>query len=213
MAEELQHLLDKIQKETILQAEKKANEIVSEAQKKAERIVKDAEEKAHSVIQKADREAKAFSERSVKTLEQAGRDLLIKVGQGVENILSSLVFESVDKSMTENVVKEMLVKMAETYISTAREQRRINLWISSSDEKTLVSFFADQYRKHLIQGVELKLDERIEKGFKVSFVDEEAYHDFTREAIAEELSKMLRPHLAEIILKVAGESEEPAAKE
>jgi V/A-type H+/Na+-transporting ATPase subunit E len=213
MAEELQHLLDKIQKETILQAEKKANEIVSEAQKKAERIVKDAEEKAHSVIQKADREAKAFSERSVKTLEQAGRDLLIKVGQGVENILSSLVFESVDKSMTENVVKEMLVKMAETYTSTAREQRRINLWISPSDEKTLVSFFADQYRKHLIQGVELKLDERIEKGFKVSFVDEEAYHDFTREAIAEELSKMLRPHLAEIILKVAGESEEPAAKE
>jgi V/A-type H+/Na+-transporting ATPase subunit E len=213
MAEELQHLLDKIQKETILQAEQKANEIVSEAQKKAERIVKDAEEKAQSILQKADREAKAFSERSVKTLEQAGRDLLIKVGQGVENILSSLVFESVDKAMTDNVVKEMLVKMAETYTSSAREQRRINLWISPSDEKTLVSFFADQYRKHLIQGVELKLDERIEKGFKVSFVDEEAYHDFTREAIAEELSKMLRPHLAEIILKVAGESEKLAAKE
>jgi V/A-type H+/Na+-transporting ATPase subunit E len=213
MAEELQHLLDKIQKETILQAEQKANEIVSEAQKKAERIVKDAEEKAQSILKKADREAKAFSERSVKTLEQAGRDLLIKVGQGVENILSSLVFESVDKAMTDNVVKEMLVKMAETYTSSAREQRRINLWISPSDEKTLVSFFADQYRKHLIQGVELKLDERIEKGFKVSFVDEEAYHDFTREAIAEELSKMLRPHLAEIILKVAGESEKLAAKE
>jgi V/A-type H+/Na+-transporting ATPase subunit E len=213
MAEELQHLLDKIQKETILQAEQKANEIVSEAQKKAERIVKDAEEKAQSILQKADREAKAFSERSVKTLEQAGRDLLIKVGQGVENILSSLVFESVDKAMTDNVVKEMLVKMAETYTSSAREQRRINLWISPSDEKTLVSFFADQYRKHLIQGVELKLDERIEKGFKVSFVDEEAYHDFTREAIAGELSKMLRPHLAEIILKVAGESEKLAAKE
>jgi V/A-type H+/Na+-transporting ATPase subunit E len=213
MAEELQHLLDKIQNETISQAEQKAHEIISEAQKKADRIIKEAEEKAHTILQKADRESKAFTERSTKTLEQAGRDLLIKVGQGVENILSNLVFQSVDKEMTENVVKEMLIKMAEKYTSTAREQRRINILISPSDESSLVSFFADQYRKHLIQGVELKLDEHIEKGFKVSFVGEEAYHDFTREAIAEELSKMLRPHLSEIILKVAGEKNEPVIKE
>ncbi len=207
MAEELQHLIEKIKKDGIDIAEQQSHEIIRQAEEKAVKISKEAEEKAQSILTKADRESKAFTERSIKTLEQAGRDLLIKVGQAVHDILSSLVFKSVDAEMTEDVIKEMLLKMADTYVTSAREQRRVNLLISPNDESRLIAFFAEQYRKQLIQGVEIKLDERIEKGFKVSFVDEDAYHDFTREAIAEELSKLIRPHLSEIILRVAEETD------
>lgn len=203
MAEELQHLIDRIQKEAVQAAEDKAGHILSQAKEKAAAMVKDAEAKAKASLAKADKDAEAFTERSTKALEQAARDLLISVGQGVENILQDIVDESVDKALSLDVLKQMLVKMAEAYAQRQGDESRIELLISEQDQKELIQFFADQYKAKMLHGVEVHVDSSVFKGFKVSFVNSHVYHDFTKEAIAESLVSFLRPQLAEIVHRVA----------
>jgi len=205
MAEELQHLIDKIHSEAIKNADDEAAAILAGAKEKAATLVKEAEQKARDLISKAEKDAVLYTERSTRTLEQAGRDLLITVGQGVENILDDLVKESLDEALNIDVVKTMLVRMVDTYMARGGKERRIALLVNPDEQQELIQFYAGRYREKLKGTIEIKPDDAVVKGFRVSFVDEHAHHDFSTEAIAEALSKFLRPHLAEIILRVARE--------
>lgn len=203
MAEELQHLIERIQKEGVEKADAQAAKIIAQAKEKAAAHVREAEEKSRALVAKGEKDAQAFMERSIRSLEQAARDLLITVGQGVENILSDLVAESVDKALTIQVLEQMLVKMAEAYAARGGEESRLELLVSDKDKQEIVKFFADRYKDQLVRGVKLHVDNDIFKGFKVSFADGRVQHDFTREAIAESLVNFLRPQLAEIVHRVA----------
>jgi V/A-type H+/Na+-transporting ATPase subunit E len=205
MAEELQHLIDKIHAEAIKKADDEAAQIESKAKEKAAALVKEAEQKAKDIIAKAEKDAEQYTERSTRTLEQVARDLLITVGQGVENILDDLVKESLDEALDIQVVKKMLERMVETYMARGGKERRIALLVNPDEQEELIKFYAGRYREKLKGTLEIKPDDHVIKGFRVSFVDEHAHHDFTKEAIAEALSKFLRPHLSEIILRVARE--------
>lgn len=211
MAEDLQHLIDKIQSEAVSKAESQAADIQSKAKEKAAAIVKEAEEKAAALIAKAEVDAQQYTERSIRTLEQVGRDLLISIGQGVENILSDLVGESLDEAMSIDVIQQMLVHMAENYISRGGKERRMEVLVNPEDQQQLIKFYSDRYRGKLGESIEIRPDKGVSKGFRVSFVDEHARHDFSKEAIAEALSNFLRPHLSEIILRVAHEDRNNAS--
>jgi V/A-type H+-transporting ATPase subunit E len=208
MAAELQHLIEKLQSEAISKANAQAQDIVSQAKDKAAGLVQGAEQQAAQVVAQAKIDAQQFTERSVRTLEQAARDLLISVGQGVEKLLEELVSESLDEAMSIDVVKNMLTSMAETYTARADKERRMEILVSPEAQEELIKFYAGRYRDALGEGIEIKPSRSISKGFRVSFKDEHAHHDFTKEAIAEALSRFLRPHLSDIILRVAREDRE-----
>jgi len=208
MAEELQPLLDQIRKEGVEKAETEAAEILAQAKEKAAQAVRDAEAQAKAFIAKAEADAEVFTQRSIATLEQAARDVLITVGQGIENIISDIVAESVEQTLGVEVLEKMMVKMAQACAEKPGETR-IELLVSEADQKEMVQFFAAKYSDKMIHGLELHVDNEILKGFKVSFVDDHAYLDFTQEAIAEALTAFLRPKLAEIVGRVA----QGAAKE
>ena len=169
-------------------------------------MVKEAEEKARTTLEKADNDAKAYTERSIKTLNQAARDLLITVGQGIENVLADIVDETVEQALTIDAMKEMLVKVVEAYVAKGGTESRLEVLVSQKDQQEIVRFFESRYRQKLGQGLQLRAENEVFKGFKVSFAGGRVYHDFTKEAIAESLTNFLRPHLAEIVHRVAHEN-------
>jgi V/A-type H+-transporting ATPase subunit E len=202
MAEELQPLLEQIRKEGVEKAQKEASDLLAQAKDKAAQIVREAEEKAKALVTKAEADAGIYTQRSTATLEQAARDVLITVGQGIENIISELVAESTREALKIEVLEKMMVKMAEA-CAASRGETRIELLISEADQREMVKFFADKYREKMIHGIELHTDKEILKGFRVSFSDDHVYLDFTQEAIADALTAFLRPKLAEIVGRVA----------
>jgi V/A-type H+-transporting ATPase subunit E len=203
MPEELQHLIDRIRKDAVETAEQQSAKILSQAKEKAAALVKEAEVRAAAVIAKAEKDSQAFTERSIRAIEQAARDLLISVGQGVENILADIVGEAVQQALGPDVLKQMLVKMAEAYAAREGAESRIEMLISPHDQQDVIRFFSDRYKQRLVHGVDLHVDNEIFKGFKVTFADGRAYHDFTAQAIAESLTNFLRPNLAEIVHRAA----------
>lgn len=206
MAEELQYLIERIHKEAIEASETEAARIVSQAKEKAAALVRNAEAEAKARLEKADRDAQVFVERSTRTLEQAARDLLITVGQGVENILQDIIDEAVDSALTIEVLQNLLLEVAKAYAAQGGQEQRVELLIPEKDQQQIVKFFAEQYRQKLVHGIEIHTSRDVLKGFKVRVAEGQVEHQFTREAIAEALGQFLRPHLSEIVHRAAREA-------
>ncbi len=205
MAEELQHLIERIQKEAVDTGERQAAELVTKAKEQAAAIVAEAEKKAQARLEKAEQDAQQYTERSLQTLKQASRDLLITVGQGVESVVASLASDAARGALDDKTVQEMLVKLTDGYAQRTDRERAIEVVVSKEDQQKLINFFKAKYQEKLQTGLTIRGDERIFKGFKVSMDRGRVTHDFTAEAIAEALSNFLRPHLAEVVYQVARE--------
>jgi len=206
MSDQLQPLLERLQKEGVEEAERQAEHIVSQAQQKASTIVRQAEERKKQLLEEAKREAEIYTERSQTTLEQSARDLLLTAANGIENILSDLVAEAVDEAMDDQTLKDMLVKFVET-CAADQDTGNWEIRVRPEDKQELIQFFAQRYKQRMRQGIEIKDDQEILRGFQISFRDSHISLDFSAEAISEALSEILQPHLAEIVTRVAGEQQ------
>lgn len=208
MPEELQHLLKRIRTEAVDQAEHDAEEILSQARTKAATLVKEAELKAQSVLAESDTEAKLFTERSSRALDQAGRDLLISVGNGVQQILQGLVEGEAGQAMDTPFLQGLLDKVISAYLGDGGSALEVT--VGPEDQAALQSYFREKFQARLAAGSEVTVDPGLGKGFKIHFKDTHVYHDFTREAIADALGDLLQPHLAEVVSKAAQDAANPA---
>ncbi len=199
MPEALQSLIDKLQGEVVDEAQRKADAILAEAEAEAERRLAAADAAARKLREAAEHDAELMRERGERALEQAGRDLLIGVRRGVEDVVMRLVSVSLERALTPETLRDMLLTMAEAYAKRGGSDRRMSVLLGPDDRERLARFYADEYRQKLEQGVDIRLGAGIEKGFRVTLAGEHVEHDFTLEAIADVLSEMLRPELARLL--------------
>jgi len=205
MAEELQNLIERIKKEGVANARKQAEAIVSKANAQASDLVKAAHEKAEAILKKAQSDTEVYTERSIKTLEQAARDVLISVGHGVERLFKDIIEKSLAKSLTPEELMRMIVAMVKAYTDQGMTETRVDVLVSPHDQEKIKELYMNEYRDILGKGVEIRSDDDIIKGFKISLKDGQVYHDFTLESIANVLSSFIQPKIAEIVHRVAEE--------
>ena len=197
MAEDLQALMERIQKDAVDKAELEATSIISKAKEKAAEIVKAAEDEAKAKLEQADKDAVAFTERSERTLEQSARDLLLSVGKNLEKMILDLLSLQIEKSLDETTVKSMLLAIAKSYSSN------IDVEFSEADATKLSSFVMGEFAKQLKAGVKVESDKGVKFGFRVKLDGGKVSHEFTEQAMEESLSALLRPQLAKIVNKAA----------
>ncbi|MBN2162317.1 MAG: hypothetical protein JXR25_05290 [Pontiellaceae bacterium] len=197
MAEELKHLIEQIQKEGVEKANEQADTIVSQAKEKAAKLVAEAEEQAHSILKKADEESKAFAERSMKTLEQAARDLLITVGQGCEKVAIATLGAEVQETLSGDFLQKLILSVVDQGKGSG-----LRLSVNEKDKAALTAFCAEQAKKSGAE-IELVSDSEVLSGFKLAFTEKNVYLDYTGDAIAEALGAFLRPELAKTVSDIA----------
>ncbi len=202
MAEELQHLIERIRKEGVESGEKAAESLVAEAKQKAAAIVADAQKQAKDVVAKADKDAAAFAERGQATLRQAARDLLISIGGAVGDVVGGLVDAKVGAALTPDLMAKMLLKLAEAYARDGGTSGIVAM-LGEADAAAVKAAFAKEYQDKLAAGIQIESDKGIFQGFRVGAKGGQVFHDFTKEAIAESLGNFLRPELAQIVKKAA----------
>jgi V/A-type H+-transporting ATPase subunit E len=191
---DLQPLIDKIKTEAVDKAEAEASRIVSEAKVKATQIVKEAEAEAKVKLERAERDSQAYTERSKQTLEQAARDVVLAVRQGVEKAVLGVLALNVDKSLTPELLQQILLTLANGYAGKAA-----TVSLSESDSKKLASFVSGEFQKKLNAGIDVQSDSGIFAGFRLSFENGKVSQEWTNTAIADALSAILRPALAKIV--------------
>ncbi|HMP96905.1 MAG TPA: hypothetical protein PKA51_08300 [Kiritimatiellia bacterium] len=205
MAEELQALIDRIQREAVDTGEQQATKIVAQAREKAAALVKEAEAKASALLEKANRDAEQVAQRGEQALAQSARDLLITVGGGIEKIFNRLVVDAVDQSLSADHLPALLARVVEAYVKEGGKAASLEVLLSEADCKALEGFFRQKFAAALADGLHVTADPRTGKGFKVRRRDQHIEHDFSREAIAEAVANFLRPKLAETVYNVSRE--------
>ncbi|QBG47039.1 ATPase [Verrucomicrobia bacterium S94] len=198
MAEELKHLIEQIQKEGVEKANTEADSIISQAKEKAAKIVADAEAKAKETLKQAETEAAAFADRSVKTLEQAARDLLITVGQGCEKVVTETLGREVENALSGELLQKMIADVV------AQDESNATITVNEADKAALASY-CSSLASSSGKSIELVSDNEVLNGFKVVFEGKSVSLEYTGEAVADALAAYLRPELAKIVSGIARE--------
>ena len=95
-------------------------------------------------------------------------------------MLRETLCETVAGALTPDVMAEILVRLADAYAAHDMNESRVDVLLSPEDRDAVGAIVMEKYRELVRQGLTLRPDERVEDGFKVSFVDYNLYHDFTR---------------------------------
>lgn len=199
MAETIEHLIERIQKEGIEKADATASEIVSKAREQAAALVKDAESRASAILLKADKDSEAFALRNKKTLEQAARDVVITVGQGIEKIFQHLADGAASQALNGKGVDDILIKIVQAYIDRGMDEGRLEVLVGPQDRERIEALLKSKFQNALKDGIAVRPDGDVVSGFKVGLPGKSVTHDFTKEAIAESICRLIRPQLAEIV--------------
>ena len=203
MEEQLQSLLDRIRSEGVERAEAEAAAIVQRAEDRARATLEEAQAEAEHIRRRAQEDADAALQRGEKALEQASRDLLLTLQRRIEAVLRQSLRENLAEALTPRTVAEMLVRLADAYAAHDMNESRVDVLLGPEDRESLAALVMSDYRGLVAQGLTLRTDEKLDKGFRVSFAEDELYHDFSLQALADALAPVLKGPLAEIVRRAA----------
>jgi len=186
--EDLQSLLEKINREGVEKADAEAKRIIDEAKSKASAIIKEAEEAASKSKAEADKASEAYANRAKETISQSARDVVIGVKDAVTALLEKLLTKDVDAALKDEKTAADLVAAAIKDLTGPGE--------IAAPSKIAAALKAQLASKPNFTVV---TDDSLGAGFTVKLDGGRIEHSFTAEVIAAELAKRLRPDLAALV--------------
>lgn len=196
MAEELQHLLERIRREGVEKAEAEAAAIIAKAREQAAVLVREADEKALAAGRRAAAEAETLRERSLAAIRQAGRDLVLAVGEALQTQVLRLLTRQVGDALAGDLLPRLVEQAVTAYL---REGQGVSVSIAPADRERLLGALRTRLAEAAQSGLEIRPEAGITAGFRVSLAGGGVEHDFTAEAVADALGQLLRPQLAAIL--------------
>ena len=186
--EDIQSLLEKINREGVEKAEAEAKRIVDAAKARADQIIAEAREGAERTKADAAKDAEASAARAAETIRQGARDVVINVRESVTAMLEKLLAKDVAAALADE-------KSAAALASDAIRE------LAGPGEIACGEKLAQTLRAQLAAqgGFTVVVDESLGAGFSVKLDGGRVEHAFTAEVIAAELAKRLRPDLAKLL--------------
>lgn len=186
--EDLQGLLEKINRDGVEKANAEAVRIVGDAKAKAAALVKAAESAAAQAKADAEKAAADYQARAAETVKQAARDVVLGVRESVTRLLEGLLAKDVEAALADDAVAVGLVAAAirdltgpGEVVAGAKLAAALKAQAAALKDFTLVT------------------DEALGTGFSVRLDGGRVEHAYTGEVIAAELAKRLRPDLAALL--------------
>lgn len=186
--EDLQSLLEKINRDGVEKAEAEAKKIVDAAKAKADAFLKDARAQAEQAKKDAEKAAADYQARAAETIKQAARDIVIDIKDDITKLLTALLVTNVDKALQDEKTAADLAATAVKDLTGAGE-----LTCGAKLAQALASQLAAKKNFTVVT------DDTLGTGFTVTLDGGRVEHAYTVDVIAEELAKRLRPDLAKLV--------------
>lgn len=196
MAEELQSLLEKINQDGIMKAEAEKAKIIADAEKKAADIIAEAEKKAADIIHRAEKENIALSQRTLGTLEQSSRDIMLQIRQELTARLHDAVGESSAAALAPEFMAQLIRELALAFAAAPDSVITVRTAVKDAEalDRALQAALADSFSKapKVFPGKE------IAAGMEVSFDGGKCFYDFTLDAVSDLLDAYIGDKLKTI---------------
>lgn len=198
MAQQIQDLVESIQKEGIEKANKKAEQIIAEAKAKADEIIKSAKKEADKVLSDADKEIALRDQSAKASLTQAARDVQLSLKKALTEEINALLEDKVSQTFK---TKEFIKLIKDVISSDFDDVNNLELQVSEKDYEELATVLTKELGDKIKQGLEIKPVKTVNVGFKLAEKDGSGYFDFSAEATAKLMTPFLSPAIAKIVFK------------
>lgn len=195
MSVKLDSLIEKIKADGVDAAKIEADKVLSEAKKKADSIVKKAEDKAEDFRKASEADAAAYQKNSEAAIQQAARDTVLVLKEKVATMFDNAFVAGIDEKLDADFTRELIVKLVETWAKGDDVQVLTN----EIDADKLLAEVRKSLKTGIKDSVDIKLDKKVSKGFRIGKKDGNLFYDFTDESILESLRLFLNPKIAELL--------------
>lgn len=193
MDNKIQELTEKIYNEGVEKGRTEAERLVAEANAKAADIVKAAEVQAQEIVAAAQKKAEELDANTRSELKLYGQQAIGAIKSELATLITdTVVKESLNKAFKDNLLKEVILKIAERWNSNEQ------LVISTSEAEELKAYFVAKAKELLDKGVEVKQINGV-KGFSVSPADGSYKVNFGEGEFETFLKSFLRPQIVELL--------------
>ena len=196
MAEELQSLLEKINSEGIQKAEAEKASILAAARAEADAIIAEAKKDAAAMIANAEKESASLHGKTVSSLHQAYRDILLQLKRELQNKMQQAVGDSVAQALSPDFMAQII---SELYTAFAADpDAELSVRCAVKDTAPLDAALRSALAGKLAGTPAVSGVKSITSGMEVSFDGGKCYFDFTYNALADLLNSSLGEKLSEI---------------
>ena len=194
MTQDLQQLLEKIQRDGVDKAKAEADKLLAEARAQAKATIESAHAEAAKVKAEARQEAESFERRAEETMRQSARDTVLNVEKAVTTLFQRLLLKDVTAALNEktDLVAGLAAEAVRAYLG---EKDGVEIAAASK----LADILRAKFAAEAAEGVSVVTDETTGAGFRVRLANGRVEHTFTGAAVAESLAKQLRPRLAALL--------------
>lgn len=199
MAEELQGLLERINRQGIEETQQKTGQMLEEAKTEAAAIIAKAKEEASGIVKDAKNEALKEREKTDAALKQASRDLLISVRKTLEAELKNVVAKAVASQVKGERLGTLIEAMVKGFAESGFKTSDIEVLLGADQAKEMEQAALAGFAGLLKDGLQVKPVHGVEAGFQIGATDSDAKFDLTDEALTELICAFLSPKLAELI--------------
>jgi len=194
---QLKELIDSIHRDGVDKARQEGEEMGRLAREKAAALVAEAQAQAEALLAGARREKEQLERSGRESLQQAGRDLVLKVRRQLEALFAALLREKASQALQDRDIIAAIVAMVSRW--TPEQRQELDVLLPEGQGEALARALRQALAAKIAQGIEIKVSPDVRDGFRVSEKDGHAYYDFSAAGIAENLSVFLNPVLAGIL--------------
>lgn len=196
MSEELQSLLEKINSDGVMKANAQRTAIIAKAEADAEAIVAEARKKAEELKKEAEVEAETLQKRAESAINQAARDVVLKLKAELESRISAAVAGAAEETMTPAFMAELVKSLGASFL--ADPDADVTVIASVKDAAALDAALKGALVSSLKKQPRVLAESTIRGGMEVNFTGSELYFDFSTEALTGLLAEYTAPKIAAI---------------
>jgi len=193
---QLQELLERIKRDGLVAAERRAAEILLEAEERKKAILDEAGREAAVTRAEAKADAAREEEAGRAALARASRDIILAFRDKISAVLDAVVRKDVSAAFDADVLRDSLPVVLKALAAGGADD--LTVLLNPAALKKLKDRFDARLKEEFSKGVEFKPFPGISAGFRVAEKNGSAYYDFSAATVAELFSKYLNGRLAEI---------------
>ncbi len=193
----LEQLINKIKQEGVVEAQKKSDELLLDAQNETKLIIDDAEKQAQRIKDEAKKEAEQTKNSTEAALKQSARDVLLMVKQQLVEMFDESLKKVVSTTLSPEIVKDLIAAFIKEWAQN--KDVSIEVLVSREDRDKIEELLYSQLKEELRSSIDIKVNNAIDKGFRIGIRDENVYYDLSDESIVEALKAFLSPSLTNIL--------------
>ncbi len=194
---QLKELIDTIQREGVDKARQESESLLKQARAQADELLAAARAQADELLAGARRERERLERAGRESLQQAARDLMLKVRKQLEAVFSALLKEKAAKALGDREIGTAIAALIANW--TPGQQDEIEVLLPKERFAPMAKALRQALAARIAAGIEIKASADVVDGFRVAEKQGNAYYDFSAASIAENLAVFLNPVMAGIV--------------